>query len=95
MRKFRDLLSWGANFFLAYFFDGAIFFNTLFYKLFFHENDITCIITVVGPQQQHKGMFLKYGAWGGGGGKNFPTLSCHSGDHRGGDQGFSAVLGVH
>ena len=47
---------------------------------------VTCIITVVGAQQQHIGMFLKHGAGGGGakifqqchgggGGKNFPTVS--------------------
>ena len=37
---------------------GAIFFNVLFLRTFFRENDITCIITVVGAQQQHKGMFF-------------------------------------
>ena len=44
---------------------GAIFLNTLFSKLFIRESDITCIMTVVGVQQQHEGMFLKHGAGGG------------------------------
>ena len=75
-RKFRDLLSCGGQLFLAYFFfgGGAIFFNALFYKLFFRESDITCIITVVGAQQQYKGMFLKHG----GGAKIFQQ--CHGGE---------------
>ena len=62
----------GATFFLAYFFGGAIFFNALFLLTFSHESDITCIITVVGAQQQHKGMFFfkHYG-----GGQIFPTVS--------------------
>ena len=58
-----------------------------FANFFFRKSDITCIITVVGAQQQHKGMFLKHGAggrWakifhqcheGGGGGIFFPTYS--------------------
>ena len=34
-------------------------------QTFFRESDIACIITVVGAQQQHKGMFLKHGVGGG------------------------------
>ena len=60
-----------ATFFLAYFFGGAIYFNALFLLTFFHESDITCIITVVGAQQQHKGMFFLNM----GGGQIFPTMS--------------------
>ena len=54
----RPIVVRGGNFFLAYFFGGAIFFNALFLLTFFHESDITCIITVVEAQQQHKGMFF-------------------------------------
>ena len=36
-----------------------------FVNFFFLEIDITCIISVVGAQQQHKGMFLKHGVGGG------------------------------
>ena len=81
-QKFCDLLSGGggANFFLAYFFGGAIFFNALFCKLFlqtfFRESDIACITTVVGARQQHKGMFLKQDGEGGGA-KIFQQ--CHGG----------------
>ena len=69
------ILSWGgATFFLAYFFGGAIFFNALFLlTFFFHESDITCIITVVGAQQQHKGMFFLNMEVRGG--QIFPTVS--------------------
>ena len=63
----------GGQLILAYFFGGAIFFNALFCELFFRESDIPCIITVVGAQQQHKGMFLKHGGWGWG--KYIPTVS--------------------
>ena len=55
----------------AYFFGGAIFL-THHFVIFFRKSDITCIITVVGTQQQHKGIFLNMGQ---GGGQNFPTLS--------------------
>ena len=74
----------GGNFFWAYFFGGRFFLYALFCKLFFHKSDITCIVTVVGAQQQHKGMFLKHGAgegakifqqYHGGGGDFFPTYS--------------------
>ena len=52
-------------------------------QTFFHESDITCIITVVRTQQQHKGMFLKHRVEGGtkifqqcdGGGDFFPAYS--------------------
>ena len=37
----------GPTIFLAYFFGWAIFFNALFWRLFFCESDITCIITVI------------------------------------------------
>ena len=48
---------------------GVIFFNALFLRTFFRESDITCIITVVGAQKQHKGMFFGvFLKWGGGGG---------------------------
>ena len=79
--KFRDLLSWGGpTFFSILFWGGDFFFKALFCKLFLRESDITCVITVVGAQQQHKGMFLKHGAeGGGGGGKNFPTVSWGGG----------------
>ena len=41
-------------------------------NFFFRESDITCIITVVGAQKQHKGMFfLKHGE----GVQIFPTVS--------------------
>ena len=56
---------------------------------------MTCIITVVEAQQQHKGMFLKHG-WRGG--KNFPTVSCGGGDDffpaysRGGGGGGGALF---
>ena len=53
----------GGNFFLAYIFGGAIFL-THYFANFFRESDITCIITVMGAQQQHKGMFLKPGGGG-------------------------------
>ena len=44
-------------------------------NFFFRESGITCIITVVGAQKQHKGMFfLKHG---GGGCKIFQQ--CHGG----------------
>ena len=56
----------GRNFVLAYVFEGVIFFNTLFCKLFFCECGITCIITVVGA----------------GGGKNFPTVLWRGGGGR-------------
>ena len=62
--KALDTFTKKKNFFLAYFFGGAIFFLTHYFANFFHESDITCIITVVGAQQQHKGMFLKHGAAG-------------------------------
>ena len=62
----------GGQLFLAHFPEGEIFFNALFCELFFHESDITCIITVVRAQQQHKGE-------GGGGGKKFPTVSWGAG----------------
>ena len=54
----RPIVVGGGQLFLAYFFGGAIFFNALFLLTFFHESDITCItsITVVGGQQQYKGM---------------------------------------
>ena len=79
-QKFRDLLSWGGggggNFFCSILFGGEIFFNALFLLIFFHESDITCIITVVGAQQQHKGMFFLNM----GGGQIFPTVSWGGGD---------------
>ena len=60
-----------------------LFISILFWrgKFFFRESDITCIITIVRAQQQHKGMFLKDGVGqkilqqchGGGGGDFFPT----------------------
>ena len=84
-----------ANFFLAYFLGGAIFFNALFCKLFFRESDITCIITVVGARQQHKGMFLKHGARGAnifqqchGGKRFFSPRICEEG---GGGAFFSPI----
>ena len=44
-------------------------FVRFFLRTFFRESDITCIITVVGAQQQHKGMFFfKRGVRG----ANFP-----------------------
>ena len=49
----------GVNFFLAYFLGGAKFLTYYCCELFFYKSDITCIITVVGAQEQHKGMFLK------------------------------------
>ena len=57
------------TFFSILFWRGDFFFNALFCKLFFRESDITCIITVVGAQQQHKDMFLKHGVGGGEGQK--------------------------
>ena len=57
----------GGTFFKHTFLEGRFFFNALFLWTFFRESDITCIITVVGAQQQHKGMFLKHG----GGGQKF------------------------
>ena len=70
----RPIVVGGATFFLAYFLGGTIFFNALFLLTFFHESDITCIITAVGAQQQHKGMFfLNMGR----GGKFFQQ--CHEG----------------
>ena len=65
----------GGQLLLAYFLGGVIFFNALFCKLFFRESDITCIITIVGAQQQHKGIIFK--TWGGGGAKIFQQ--CHGG----------------
>ena len=76
-RKFLDLLSWGrgGNFFSSILFWRGDFFNTLFLLTFFQESDITCIITVVGAQQQHKGMFiLNMGE-----GQIFPTVSWGGG----------------
>ena len=71
-QKFRDLLSWGGgNFLFSILFWGGDFFNALFLPTFFHESDITCIIPVVGAQQQHKGMFFLNM----GGGQIFPTVS--------------------
>ena len=65
------------------------FFNALFSLTFFGERDFTCIRTVVGPQQSHKGMLLKYAGegWGGqkisysvmgmgGEGDCFPCIPC-------------------
>ena len=70
VENFATYCRGGGNFFLAYFFGGAIFLMHYFAN-FFHESDITCIITVVGAQQQHKGMlFLNMG-----GGQIFPTVS--------------------
>ena len=63
--RFLDVLFWRGDFFLTHY----------FCELFFHEGDITCIITVVGAQEQHKGMFLKHK--GGGGAKIFQQ--CHGG----------------
>ena len=64
-QKFCDLFSWrsggGEEFFLMHYFS----------ELFFGERDITCIRTVVGPQQSHKGMLLKYAGGGVGGGQKF------------------------
>ena len=52
-----------------------IFFNALFLWFFFGERDITCIRTVVGPQQSHKAMLLKYAGGGGGGGEGGQKFS--------------------
>ena len=61
-QKFHDLLSGGGggggDFFLAYFLGGRFFLRVIFANFFFRESDITCIITVVGAQKQHKGMFF-------------------------------------
>ena len=60
-KNFATYCRWeggGATLFLAYIFEGAFFFYAFFLLTFFHESDITCIITVVGAQQQHKGMFF-------------------------------------
>ena len=46
--------------------EGRFFLNALFLRTCFHESDITCIITVVGAQEQHKAMFLKHKKRGGG-----------------------------
>ena len=59
----------GPTFCSILFWRGDFFFYALFCKLFFRESDITCIITVVRAQQQHKGMFLKHGGGEGGGAK--------------------------
>ena len=76
----RPIVVGWANFFLAYFFGGAIFFKRIILKTFFHESGITCIITVVGAQQQHKGMFLKTWSRRGGGAKIFQQ--CNGGGNR-------------
>ena len=44
----------------------SLFLTYYFANFFFRESDITCIITVVGAQLQHKGMFLKHGVGVGG-----------------------------
>ena len=70
---FSILFFWGGRFFLARY----------FCKLFFRKSDITCIITVVGAQKQHKGMFFLNMRGGckffqqchGGGGDFFPVYS--------------------
>ena len=82
--EFLDLLPWGGGNFFFFGGGGRFFFNALFCELFFFlESDITCIITVVGAQQQHKGMFLKHGVrgakifqkcHGGGGAIFFPRI---------------------
>ena len=66
----------GRAIFLAYFDEGGIFY-THFFAFFFRESYIMHIITVVGAQQKHKGMFFKHG---GGGAKIF--LQCHWGGGR-------------
>ena len=77
----------GGNFFLAYFFERVIYFQCIILLSFFRESYITCIITVVGAQPQHEGMFLKHG---GGGRKKFPTVSWGGGG--GGGRFFSRVF---
>ena len=58
-QTFRDLLSWRSE-------EGrGIFLMHYFSDFFFGERDFTCIRTVVGSQQSHKGMLLKYAGWGG------------------------------
>ena len=61
---------------------GDFFLARYFCELFFCESDITCIVTVVGAQKQHKGMFfLKHGGRGANfsnsvmGGDFFPVYS--------------------
>ena len=60
-RKFCDLLSGGGGggqlFLRILFWRGDFFLTHYFAKLFFRESDMTCIITVVGAQQQHKACF--------------------------------------
>ena len=65
-QKLHDLISRGGG--------GGFF--------FFRESYITRIITVVGPHQKHKGMFLRQEWKGGGGSKDF--LQCHWGEEGGG-----------
>ena len=48
-------------------FKGAFITYAIFFAIFFHESYIAHIITVVGAQQKHKGMFLKDRRKGGGG----------------------------
>ena len=76
-QKFCDLLSWGGGGRL--FLGGAIFFkHVIFANFFFAKVDITCIITVVEAQKQHKGMyFFKHE---GGGGTNFFNSVMGRGD---------------
>ena len=54
---------------------------THYFSNFFSQSDITCIITVVGAREQHKGMFLKHKGVGAkifqqchGGGIFFPCI---------------------
>ena len=76
----------GGNFFSSILFWRGDFFNTLFLLTFFQESDITCIITVVGAQQQHKGMFiLNMGE-----GQIFPTVTL--GEGGGGAIFFQCIL---
>ena len=46
----------------------GIFFLTHYFCDCFSQSYITCIVTVLGPQQQHKGMFYNIGGEEGGGG---------------------------
>ena len=50
----------GVTFFFSIFFWRGDFFLALFLWTFFHKSDITSITTVVGAQEQHKGIFLKH-----------------------------------
>ena len=57
MKISRPIVVGGGTFFSILFW-GRFFLTRYFCELFFCESDITCIISVVGAQQQHKGMFF-------------------------------------